>query len=83
MHAMFALLVANTLFIGCRKANDRLSNVVIHHDSVSNSDWVIDTAQMTITVNPVYRDNSPQLQQVIKYQGHHPGYVIMPSAGNF
>ena len=78
------LILAAIFFLSaCHKANDGASNIVMHHDSVSNTDWAVDTAHMTITVTPVFKDNSPQLQQCIKYQGQHPGYVITPAAGNF
>lgn len=87
IRALVKLLPLLAFLVGgmtsCHKTD--VSHSYIHHDSVSNSDWSVDTAKKTITVFAPggTTDASPELQACIAYQAAHPGYIITPTAQDF
>jgi hypothetical protein len=79
--SLLLFLLSNLIvFSSCSKTND-VSHIVAHHDSVSNTDWNIDTAKMAIIATAQPGDNGPMVQQMISYALSHPGYVITPEVG--
>jgi len=78
----FLAILVTTLLGSCAKHNFKEPGFKTIHDSISNTDWLVDTVNKTVSLFPTGEDDQPMVQSASQFQQRNPGYLIIcPATG--